>query len=145
MAYATLQDLIERFGATEIVQRTDRVNRPPTTIDESVVAEALEDASSLADGFVGKVYALPLPATPRVLTNKVCDIARYQLRDESADEKSVVWRNYKAALDWLKLVSDGTVKLDVGAGAEEPKPAGGGAVRSTSGERTFTQDTLRNL
>lgn len=144
MAYATLQDLIERFGEKELVQRTDRANRPPTTIDPTVAGEALEGASSLADGYLGKVFALPLPSTPRVLVDKVCAVARYHLRDESADDKSAVVRNYRDAIAWLRDVSTGVVKLDVGAG-QAPEPVGGGAVRSTAAERVFTPDSLRNF
>ncbi|PZU43929.1 MAG: DUF1320 domain-containing protein [Microbacterium sp.] len=144
MAYATLQDLIDRFGEKELVQRTDRTNRPPTTIDATVAGEALEGASSLADGYLAKVFALPLPSTPRVLLDKVCDVARYFLRDQTADDKSAVARNYRDAIAWLRDVSTGVVKLDVGAGVA-PEPAGGGAVRSTAGERVFTPDSLRNF
>jgi phage gp36-like protein len=142
MAYATLQDLIDRFGELELVQRTDRTNVPPSTIDEAVVEQALEGASSLADGYLRKVYELPLPATPRVLVDKVSDIARYRLRDETSEEKGVVHRNYKDALDWLELVSTGAVALDLGSGPA-PAPAGGGAVRSSSGDRTLTQGSMK--
>jgi phage gp36-like protein len=145
MTYATLQDLIDRFGERELVQRTDRVNRPPTTIDTSVVDQALEGASSLADGYLLKVYKLPLASpAPRALVDKVSDIARYNLRDESADKDSTVVRNYQAALAWLRDVANGVVTLDVGAG-EEPEAAGGGGVRSTSGPRTFTPDSLKGF
>ncbi|WP_164919483.1 gp436 family protein [Hansschlegelia zhihuaiae] len=143
MAYATLQDLIDRFGAKELVQRTDRTNKPPSTIDEALVEQALDGASSLADGYLRKVYELPLPATPRVLVDKICDIARYTIRDESSEEKGFVHRNYKGALDWLELVSTGAVALDLGSNVPPPEPAGGGAVRSSSGDRTLTQGSMK--
>lgn len=142
MPYATLQDMIDRFGGLELVQRTDRANVPPTTIDEDLVADALEGASSLADGYLGKALKLPLPSTPRVLVDKVCDLARYQLRDESADDRGSVVRNYDAAIGWLKDVAKGIVSLDLGDG-EVPPPAGDGAVRATSAPKTLTHDSLK--
>lgn len=143
MPYATKQDLIDRFGATEIIQRTDRVNRPPTTIDDAVVDRAIGDADARIDGYLQGVYALPLASTPPALTKIAADIARYHLYGTAADKDNPVTRAYGDALAWLRDVSKGVVKLDVGGVAPEPAP--GGAGRVTGSESVFTRDSLRGF
>src|SRR5690348_4876229 len=102
MTYAVKQDLVDRFGALEITQLTDRTNVPPTTIDDTVVGRALADADGVINGYIGKVYTLPLSAVPAVLVKVAADLARYFLHGEAADKDSVVTRNYNAAIAWLK-------------------------------------------
>jgi len=143
MTYATQQDLVDRFGAQELIQLTDRANMPPSTIDDTVVTRALTDADALIDGYVGKVYDLPLPNPLPVLTKTAADIARYFLHGKAADKDSPVTAAYNQALSWLKDVSKGLVALD--DGGEEPAQAGDGAVRMRGPDRVFTRDTLRGL
>lgn len=142
-AYATLQDLTDRFGETEIVQRTDRTNRPPTTIDTVVVDRALTDAGALVDGYVGKVYALPIALVPPVLTKATADIARYYLFGKAAEKDGEVERAYKEAVAWLKDVALGRVQLDVGGVV--PEQPGGGQVHIAAPERRFTRANMRGL
>ena len=93
MNYATVQDMIDRYGEPEMIQLTDpdivAVQAPKTE-------RALADAQAFADGFVGRVYRLPLPGCskpapvpgephavqfvpPPQLTRIACDVARYYL------------------------------------------------------------------
>lgn len=143
MTYAVLQDLVDRFGELEIVQLTDRVHRPPSTVDETVVGRALGDADALIDGYVGKVYALPLAVVPPVLVKMAADIARYFLHGKAADKEGAVARAHGEALSWLKDVSRGIVQLDVGG--EVPPAAGGGSIRASVPDRVFTRDSLKGL
>ena len=57
MTYALQQDLIDRFGESELIQLTDRTNVPPTDVDDVVVGRALADADGTIDGYIGKKYA----------------------------------------------------------------------------------------
>ncbi|MBP6543227.1 MAG: DUF1320 family protein, partial [Piscinibacter sp.] len=50
MTYATQADMVARFGETEIVQLTDRVNMPPVAVDAAVLGLALESADAEIDG-----------------------------------------------------------------------------------------------
>jgi phage gp36-like protein len=141
MPYATKQDLIDRFGETELKQLTDRTNVPPTTIDDTVVTRALDDATALADGYLGKKYALPLSVTPPVLTKLVADVARYYLHGKRAEKDGPVAIAYKEAVAWLRDVSNGLVQLD--ADGVAPSQAGGGSVKATAPGRVFTRDSLK--
>lgn len=125
MDYATVQDMIARFGELELIQLTDTDNIPPSVIDESRVAVKLGDAQAFVDGYVGQCYRLPLtgclkpatvvgaePATvpPPVLTRLVCDLARYYLYDDLAPENEV-YRRYQAAVKELEAIAAGRALL----------------------------------
>ena len=141
--YATQQDLIDRFGETELVQLTDRTNRPATTIDDTVVERHLSDADELIDGYVGKLYSLPLSSVPDRLTKVACDIARYYLHGKAVEKDDPVWRAYNDAVAWLKDVAKGLVVLE--ADGIAPDQAGDGEVQISTPNRVFTRDSLRDF
>lgn len=143
MTYAVSQDLVDRFGSTELEQLTDRTNVPPSTIDAVVVSRALVDADGVIDGYIGKQYALPLNVVPPVLVKVAADLARYFLHGEAADKDSIVTRNYNNAIAWLKDVAKGLVSID--DGGQVPDQAGGGAIRANPSTRVFRRDTLKGL
>ncbi len=123
MLYATLANLQARFGQAELVQLTDTVNIPPAVVDAARVQTKLEDACVFIDGYVGKVYRLPLAGcakpdgaggtvmvAPPVLTRLACDIARYYLYDDLAPENEV-YRRYRAAVQELDAIAQGKSQL----------------------------------
>lgn len=159
MQYATLADLVARFGERELVQLTD----PDLQAVQGPKAErALADAQAFADAFVGRVYALPLagcarpapvPGNPQAvdlvpppqLTRVVCDVARYYLYDALAPEHEVYLR-YKAAERELQQLADGRAvlacpwggapgQLVAGAAPGEGQVLYGFAPRATSDEQ----------
>lgn len=143
MTYAVKQDLIDRFGEKELRELTDRTNRPPTTIDDTVIGRALADATALIDGYIAKKYSLPLVTVPDILVKVAADIARYFLHGKAADKDSPVTTAYNQAVAWLKDVAKGLVELD--DGGEIPEPAGGGAIKTSAPDRVFTRDSLRGF
>ena len=143
MTYATRLDLVDRFGERELVQLTDRINVPPTTVDDVAVGRALADATGLIDGYVGKVARLPLAPAPAHLIKIACDLAWYSLHGKRADKDSPVTRAHGEALAWLRDVAAGRVRLD-DAGATPPAPEGA-AGRVSASEPVFTRDRLRGF
>lgn len=100
----TLQDLIDRFGETELANLTDKENY--AIIDETVINHAITDATAEVVGYLnptgliaGGVY---LGTPPKSLVLKVCDIARYYLYENGVTE--IAEKRYKQAIDWLLLV-----------------------------------------
>lgn len=158
MIYATVSDLVKRFGSEELIQLTDLDNMPPSVIDQARVDAAIADAGALIDGYVGQVYRLPVrgcmgppndPAAyvvPPQLLRICCDAARYYLHDDLAPENEV-YRRYKSAESELKKIADGTTQLACPYGGEP-----GELLTATvqSGEETsyafsprvFTDDSL---
>ena len=124
MNYATVQDMTDRYGEPEMIQLTD----PDIVAVQAPKAErALADAQAFADGFVGRVYRLPLPGCskpapvpgdlhavqfvpPPQLTRIACDVARYYLYSNLAPEHEVYLR-YKAAERELTQIADGKAVL----------------------------------
>ena len=124
MQYATVQDLIDRFGEPEMIQLTDPEIQ---SVQAAKVQCAIDDAQALADAYVGKAYRLPLtgctkPApvpgdlaavqtvAPPQLTRIACDVARYYLYDALAPEHEVYLR-FKAAERELTAIAEGKAVL----------------------------------
>lgn len=124
MNYATPQDLIDRFGERELVQLTDP---DLLAVNTAAVQRALDDAQAYLDGFVGRVYALPLagctkPApvpgnlhatvqvAPPQLARMAADVARYYLHKDFAPESEVYLR-YKAVEKELQALAEGRTVL----------------------------------
>lgn len=165
MDYATLADMVMRFGQTELVQLTDEINRPPTTIDAARVQVALDDARMEIDSAVGRIYRLPLagctrppdpPATeptvvpPPQLTRLACDIARYFLFDDAAPEHEVV-RRYNQARATLDDIASGALQLACPWGGSPGEliaadaQSGSAEVFSEFAPRQITDDALRGF
>lgn len=140
MPYATVQDMVDRFGADELALLTDRTNRPASVIDAGLVAAHLGDAGTLADSYLAKRYRLPLDPVPLVLTRIVCDIARSTLHGRTAETGDPVTRAQAEAIAWLKDVAKGLVQLE--AGGLSPDQPGGGTVQVHGPDRVFSRDSL---
>ncbi|WDR00747.1 DUF1320 domain-containing protein [Devosia sp. J2-20] len=141
MTYCSQQDLVDRFGTTKLVQLTDRVNKPASTIDGTTVTKRIEDAVSLINSYLAKKYELPLTvAVPEVLTTYAINITWFLLHGEAAGKDSPVRMAYDDALRWLKAVSQGSVVIE-GAG-EIIAAAGGGQIKTSTPNRVFTRDKL---
>lgn len=123
MIYANWTDMVERFSLREMTQLSDRDGIGE--VNTSVLTRALDDATAFADSYLGRVYALPLagcakPVTtlgapparvpPPLLTRVVCDVARYFMYTDVADDHEAV-RRYKAAEKDLAAIADGKAQL----------------------------------
>ncbi len=106
MPYCTQQNLIDRFGAAELIQRTDRTGTG--AIDTAVLNEAIADADAEIDGYL-TAYPLPLTTIPANLERMACDIARYYLYDDGMIEQ--VKTRYDNAISYLKLVAKGVISI----------------------------------
>lgn len=133
MGYATPQDLEARFGADELVARTDRTGSG--LIDQAAVSRALADAAAEIDGYVAARYRLPLPALPAVLTRIACDIARYRLWQDAASDE--VRSRYEDARRLLEGIARGLVSLGL---AEEDRPSPSLAAARAGPPPLFTRD-----
>lgn len=106
--YATIQDMINRFGEDELKLLTDR-DGSLGAIADLVLDQALADASAEIDGYLGGRYQLPLPTVPAVLTRICCDIARYLLHDEQAPEQ--LQKRYESSIKFLRSLGNGELSL----------------------------------
>lgn len=141
MAYASLQDMVERFGETEMIQMSDR-SMTATALDATVVAAKLADADAEIDGYLGQRFTLPLASVPTVLKRIATDIARYHLYDDRATEQ--VTKRYDGAIAFLKGVAKGDVSIGVDPSGDVPAQAIG-APAFVEGESVFARGKLRDF
>lgn len=162
MDYATVQDLIARFGERELIELTDPDDL--AQVKDAKVNTVLGDAHAFVDGYVGKVYRLPLPGctkpapmpgnanavemvAPPLLTRMVCDVARYYLYDDLAPEHEVYIR-FKATTKELEAIASGDMLISCPWGGQPGfsltgEDPGAGEVLFGFSPRQVTDDTLR--
>jgi len=136
MSYATKQDLIDRFGNTELAQLTDRTNG--TTIDDTVLGKALADADAQIDAYISVTHTLPLSPVPATLVRIAGDIARYYLYEDRATEQ--VKERFNEAIAFLKNVAAGKAGLGVDAGGTAPAPAA--TVQFPASQKVFVREDI---
>lgn len=159
MPYATAANLLDRFGAEEIAQRTDRstprlvtgdllqaaaagADLSAWTAEEQAAAaaalalvdQAIADADSEIDGYVATRYSVPVTPVPPIIQRLACDLARYVLYDDQATDG--VQKRRDGAVTVLRDISAGRVSLGAPGTAQEPK---GGLVEVNNPTKVFSR------
>lgn len=143
MSYATLQNLIDRGYEQELIDLTDTVNNPPTTINAQTVQDALDDADAEINSYITAAnLTVPLSPVPRVIVTREIEIARYKLWRDRASDK--VQADYTGAVAWLKMLAAGQVQLGDNIAPTE-QAAESTPKTAYPNARTFTGSSLRNL
>lgn len=139
MAYATTQDMLDRFGDTELIALTDRTDSG--VVDNAVLSKAVADAEAEINAYIGGRYTVPLAdPVPALITKLTTTIARYHLYEDRVTER--VQAAYDSAIELLKLIGKGDASL----GIDSPAPVeGDGDVAINAPERKFTADTLKDF
>lgn len=137
MAYVTQDEMVKRFGETELVTFTDRATPPTGEIDPAVLAEGIQDGEAEVDAYVGARYTLPLPVVPKVLLAMACDVVRHRLAVTSTFCTEEIEKRYDKAIKFLTRVSSGDVSL----GITTPAPPAD-LVETTGPARVFTRESL---
>lgn len=107
MAYAAREDLVQRYGESEIAMLEDPSG---TGVPDSAVSEAaIKDAEDEVDSYVGMRYSLPLPSVPQPIIRCTCDIARFRLYKDRPTEE--IKYRYERTIRWLEQLSLGKVAL----------------------------------
>jgi phage gp36-like protein len=138
MPYCTQADLETRYSTAMLVALSDRGATPTGTVDAAFVARAIADAAALIDGYLKGVYALPLAATPAVVTDLALRIAIYYLHGQSVPDK--IRQDHEQALRQLRDIAAGVLKLD--AAGLEPAPSGASEVLTNEPVRPLTAGSL---
>lgn len=113
MAYATMDDLIERFGREEIAGTTTARTVPRGTLDKERIERILDDVSSSIDSYLQRRYMVPVRPVPAVLVRMCCLLARFDLANGSSNVPSEpIKAGQQAAMAWLRDVASGKATLD---------------------------------
>src|SRR5690554_27823 len=86
MSYCTLNDLIDAYSERDIIQLTDRTNKPPTTIDTELVNKAIDDADGEINLYLMARYKLPLATVPSAVRKIAVVLAYRNLHSKINDE-----------------------------------------------------------
>jgi phage gp36-like protein len=145
MVYAQPSDMIARYPNRDLVQLT---NEDPTQsiVNQTVLQQALADASAEIDGYLESRFTLPLTDPPAVLARLTCDIAMYRLQAlRPLHDLEEARRRYDDALD-------GTLTLGVAPDNQEPPEAAGAVVTDAGGDssgalprRIFSRGNLKGF
>lgn len=144
MGYATLADLVARFGEQELIQLTNRDAPGTGPVVGAVAAEALADAESEVNSYLASRYTLPLAEVPRVLVRITSDIARYGLYGATAGADEVVTQRYQDAIKFLRDVSAGKATLGI-ADPQETQPAQSAGPDYIAGCRGFGREQMEGF
>jgi phage gp36-like protein len=152
MVYAQPSDMIARYPNRDLVQLT---NEDPTqqVVDDSVLQQALADASAEIDGYLESRFTLPLSDAPAVLARLACDIAMYRLQAlRPLHDLAEARRRYEDAVAVLVRVADGTLTLGLAPDNQEPAEAAGSVVTEAGGDtagalprRVFSRGNLKGF
>ena len=142
MPYASLENLIDRYGRSMLVLATDRGEDPTGEIDVDVVARALADTDGMINGYLGR-YTLPLFPVPEPLPDLAQAIAIYKLHRYQPDPKII--EDYKDALRALREISTGVIRLAVADTGVEPEAAKVTGIRVSDRVRPLTVQNLKGF
>lgn len=79
MAYATVNDMVQRFGETEMIRLSATADTLPVEPNAARIQVALDDATAVIETYLRQRYALPLSPVPREITRACCILARFDL------------------------------------------------------------------
>ncbi len=144
MSYAAPQDMINRYPNRDLVQLTND-DPTATTVNTTVLQQALNDASAEIDGYLGARFILPLTDPPEVLNRVASDIAMYRLQAlRPLHDISDARRRYEDAITMLSKVAAGALTLGVGADGNETAISPVAEVVEGPA-RVFSRDTLKGF
>ncbi|WP_086644603.1 DUF1320 domain-containing protein [Acetobacter sp. DsW_063] len=119
MAYATVADMISRYGLDELVAATASRDEPLDTLNQGRVEQALDDASSLIDSYLIRRYVVPVNPVLPVLKHACCKLARYALATSDRLTPTDQMRaDRKDAQTWLADIGAGRATLDNAVAAD---------------------------
>lgn len=138
MAYATITDMVLRFGETAIIRLSAGGGPLPVSVQAEPVNLALNDATAIIDSYLRRRYLVPLASPTPDIVRATCVLARYDLSTGADKEPSPqVSKDRDDVIAWLRAITDGRVTLEGVA----PISTGSG-VQISDRERVFTPASL---
>jgi phage gp36-like protein len=106
MTYATVQDMVDRFGETEMIRLSRPEDRDATTVLAAKVELAIADACGQIDDY--------LRGRPeKSIVRATCVLARYDLaKGERTDPTEPMRLDRKEVIAWLDGIAAGRINID---------------------------------
>lgn len=141
MAYATKQDIDDRYEDVNYPMMPDPENPDEEIVDTGAVENALADAAAEMDPYLAVKHNLPLAEPPALLTRLSVDLALYRMIPDAVGNTDERRQRYEDAIKTLEKIASGTMALGIQETEDTPS---GGAVVSGPG-RLFSRTTMAGL
>jgi len=145
MGYYIDQEALENsFGAARIIELADK--DLDGVADAALVADAIENAESTVEMYVGRRYDLAAVRTkkPQIIIKLALDLGLYELakaRDEALVGEGTDFKEiHDTAIAMLKDIAKGNAVLDVTTPIAEPT-----VVEIDANDRLFTRTTMKEF
>jgi len=140
--YATVANMIDRFGELEMIRLSKPDDRTAEEVDAAKIEVALADGSALIDDYLRKRYQVPVATPPESLVRANCVLARYDLAQGERTEPTEQMRlARKEVIGLLEALANGSVTID--APASGATSGGASGARTSDRCRPFSDDSLR--
>jgi len=140
MAYATVQDMIERFTEAELRALAPAPAGATVSYAAATVERALDDASAELDSYLAVKFPVPIAGGLPLLIKAACDLAREALDRQGREP---IRDAGKRARQWAKDVAAGRATLGSGPdGDAEAVPPIEGGVQVLAPDSVFDGEAL---
>jgi phage gp36-like protein len=113
MTYATVQDMVDRFGETEMIRLSRPEDRDATTVLAAKVELAIADACGQIDDYLRGRYRVPVATPEKSIVRATCVLARYDLaKGERTDPTEPMRLDRKEVIAWLDGIAAGRINID---------------------------------
>ena len=143
MPYATLKDITDRYGETDLLVAADRDG--DDRVDTPAVNRAVRDASAEIDTYLAARYTLPLATPPSVLKRLCVDISLYRLAFNALGNTEERRQRYQDAVALLLRISKGDVSLGVGKDKDAKAASKGKGAVIKGPVRRFSRTAMKGL
>lgn len=144
--YATVADMIARFGEVQIVRLSNPEDRETTVPNEEKVNVAITDATALINSYIRGRYLVPIENPPKDIVRAACVVARHDLADtERSSPTEEMTRGKAEVIKWLENIAKEIVHLDIPMATVTGADSVGSGPRISDRERIVTFDTLRGF
>ncbi|MDA8049967.1 MAG: DUF1320 domain-containing protein [Rhodospirillales bacterium] len=137
MLYASVDDMIARFGQAEIIRLSTADGAEMVAVVPDPIVRALGESSALIDTYLRRRYRVPLDVAPHEVRRACQIMAYYDLSSGAQKQPSAqAAADRKEVLGWLAEIAAGTVLLDL-----EEVTVGDESYAATSSRDTIFQPT----
>jgi phage gp36-like protein len=131
--YCSIEDVTKQLDEDSLIKLSSEDNE----VDDDIVKECISDADSFIDGYLRKIYPVPLDPVPQIVKKLSVTIAISYLYDKRTIHDEGVVRLYDNAEKLLLRISKRQV--DIGYSLQEDETAKN-TIMFTSQPRMFTRE-----
>jgi len=144
MRYCTVDQLLLSMSERTLIELSNDDVYQTTGVNAPVVAQVIDDAEQLVDGYLSGRYDMPLPIVPTILRQITRAIACHMLyarRPDGRELPQAVSDLYRTQIRLLEHIRDGRISLGIPKGPTYPSS---GEFKVISRPKLFDRSTLED-